>query len=294
MVNDRSSIDAYWRLAIWCLRLSISFQCLGIAGRYLLAKFETESPVYGVLYFESEFHESTAQLIDDLGVYGCLIAGVAILVTGFYSAYSRSTHSDRAEQRLVLIETLILSGVFIWILSMGIGQTIRGDLFARITLLEIAVRLATPVTLIIFLRLKNLNVKNYLFDAGLIILLLATSTTFAVHGYKAIELYGTFLDYLLLSQPLGFPLVTNQQTAETLLWVIGWIDIGLAVALVALRWQGVALYMAAWGLLTAISRVTASGLEAWPEVLIRAANAGAPLTLFFLFRMKSFSKDTIK
>ena len=153
MVNDRSSIDAYWRLAIWCLRLSISFQCLGIAGRYLLAKFETESPVYGVLYFESEFHESTAQLIDDLGVYGCLIAGVAILVTGFYSAYSRSTHSDRAEQRLVLIETLILSGVFIWILSMGIGQTIRGDLFARITLLEIAVRLATPVTLIIFLRL---------------------------------------------------------------------------------------------------------------------------------------------
>jgi len=177
---------------------------------------------------------------------------------------------------------------------MGIGQTIRGDLFARITLLEIAVRLGTPVTLIIFLRLKNLNVKNYLFDAGLIILLLATSTTFAVHGYKAIELYGTFLDYLLLSQLFGFPLVTNQQTAETLLWIIGWIDIGLAVALVALRWQGVALYMAAWGLLTAFSRVTASGLEAWPEVLIRAANAGAPLTLFFLFRMKSFSKDTIK
>jgi hypothetical protein len=48
----------------------------------------------------------------------------------------------------------------------------------------------------------------------------------------------------------------------------------------------IAIYMAAWGLLTAYSRVAAGGMDAWPEMFIRAANAGAPLTLFFLFRLK--------
>lgn len=281
-------------MAIWCLRITISFQCVGIFGRYLLAQFETESPVYGLLFFEFEFQETTSQLIDDVGVYGCLIAGTGILLAGLLSANSYLIRSDKILQRLATFESFILSFVGIWIFSMAIGQTIRGDLFARFSLLEEAVRFAAPMALIFFLENKKLKRKHHLCNAGLVILLIATSATFAAHGYKAIQLYGTFVDYLLLSRPFGFSLVTEQRTAETMLWIIGWIDIGLAIGLLATKSPWAALYMAAWGLLTAFSRITAGGIDAWPEVLIRAANAGAPLTLFFLFRMKSCSEKTIK
>jgi hypothetical protein len=103
-------------------------------------------------------------------------------------------------------------------------------------------------------------------------------------------LYGPFVDFLLLSKPLGITMASNQETAEAMLTVIGGIDIALAISIVFLRWQAIALYMAAWGLLTAFSRITAGGMDSWPELFIRAANAGVPLTLFFLFRSKILLK----
>ncbi len=169
---------------------------------------------------------------------------------------------------------------------MAISETVRGDLFARLTLMEEAVRIATPATLLLFLMDRERSNHGMFSKCGSLILLAATSLTFASHGYQAIELYGPFVDLILLSNPCGITLATDQQTAETLLLIIGWIDIALAILIIALRWQVIAIYMAAWGLLTAYSRVTAGGMDAWPEMFIRAANAGAPLTLFFLFRLK--------
>lgn len=291
LVDNRPFASAHFLMANWCLRLTIAFQCVGISGRYLFASFETESPIFGLLYFEFGFQEITSQIIDDFGVYSCLIAGGALLASGLFRILSGCSLGDKILKRLFAIDAAALFLVFIWTLSMAIGQTIRGDIFARFTLLEDAVRMAAPLALL------ALMLTNRLSDGGLFpkcattILIFATSMTFALHGYKATELYGPFVDFLLLSKPLGITMVSNQEAAEALLFVIGWIDIVLAISIVLLRWQGIALYMAVWGLLTAYSRIAAGGMDAWPELFIRAANAGAPLTLFFLFRSKLLFKN---
>ncbi len=294
LANDRFPINSYFQTAIWCLRLTIAAQCVGISGRYLFGSFETESSIYGLLFFEYGLSEITAQFIDDFGVYGCLIAGVTILFNGVFADLPKLSQSGKSAKLILAIDFVALAFVAAWTLSMGIAQTIRGDLFAKFTLLEEAVRIATPAVLVVLLLGRKIGTGSFCRVVGTIVLLVATSTTFALHGYKAIELYAPFLDYLLLSQPFGLPLVTEQQTAERLLGVIGWLDVALAILLLVFRWQWIALYMAAWGLLTAFSRITAGGMEAWPEVFIRAANAGAPLTLFFLFRMNLRSGNTIK
>ncbi|MDA7859521.1 hypothetical protein N9Z70_00040 [Mariniblastus sp.] len=297
MNNDPSIIPAYYRTAIWCLRITTALQCLGIAGRYLLATFETESPAYGLLFFNFGIPEYAAQFIDDLGVYCCLLASGSIILTGILYDVSKQLLSDQSINRLRSLDNVTLAFIVLWTLSMAIAETIRGDLFSRFTLLEEAVRIASPLALLLFLMTNRLAIGSRSHKWASIILLFATSTTFAIHGYKAIELYGPFVDFLLLSKPFGITIASNQQTAEAFLFVIGWVDIILAISIVVLRWQGIALYMAAWGFLTAFSRITAGGLDAWPELLIRSANAGAPLTLFFLLRGKSlcgFTKNNIR
>ena len=276
---------------IWCLRVTIALQCLGIAGRYLWSKFESESQIYGLLYFDFGFPEYAAQLIDDIGSYGCLLSAVGVLAAGLVSAITKLRLDGSIISRFRYIETPALSFIIIWTIGLAISETVRGGLFARLTLMEEAVRIATPVTLLFFLTTRTRANRGLLTKGGSLILLVATALTFATHGFKAIELYGPFVDLILLANPFGITLITNQQTAETLLFIIGWIDIALAILIIGLRWQVFALYMAAWGLLTAYSRVAAGGMDAWPETFIRAANAGAPLTLFFLFRLKYVASD---
>ena len=286
MDKDRQVTPASFDTILWCLRATTALQCFGIAGRYLFSKFESESQIYGLLYFDFGLPEYAAQLIDDIGGYGCLLSAVGVLAAGFVSAISKHGLSETIIYRLRCIETSALSFIIFWSLGMAISETVRGDLFARLTLMEEAVRIATPATLLLFLMDRERSNHGMFSKCGSLILLAATSLTFASHGYQAIELYGPFVDLILLSNPCGITLATDQQTAETLLLIIGWIDIALAILIIALRWQVIAIYMAAWGLLTAYSRVTAGGMDAWPEMFIRAANAGAPLTLFFLFRLK--------
>lgn len=293
MDANRSTLPTQFNTAIWCLRLTIVAQCVGISGRYLFAKFETESPIYGLLFFDLDFAEVRCQFLDDFGVYGCLVAGVITIGTGIFSECFRPTAEYRKSKLIFFIDATALGFVAVWTLGMAIAETIRGDVFARFTLLEEAVRIASPLVLIIFLATPKMSCNGLFRRGGMLLLLIATATTFAFHGYKAIELYGTFLDYLLLSQPFGITLVEDQRTAELILTVIGWVDIGLAISLLVFRYRAIAIYMAAWGFLTALSRMTAGGWEAWPEVFIRAANAGAPLTLFFLFQLKFHSRNKI-
>ena len=293
MDKDRQVAPASFDTILWCLRATTALQCLGIAGRYLFSKFESESQIYGLLYFDFGFPEYAAQLIDDIGGYGCLLSAVGVLTAGFVSAISKQRLSETIIYRLRFIEISALSFIIFWSIGMAISETVRGDLFARLTLMEEAVRIATPATLLLFLMPRKRSNHGMFSRGGSLILLVATSLTFASHGYQAIELYGPFVDLILLSNPCGITWVTDQQTAETLLLIIGWIDIALAILIIALRWQVIAIYMAVWGLLTAYSRVTAGGMDAWPEIFIRAANAGAPLTLFFLFRLKCLSGNPI-
>ena len=50
--------------------------------------------------------------------------------------------------------------------------------------------------------------------------------------------------------------------------------------------------MALWGIITACSRITANGWEAYPEALIRAANGGLPLAILLYWLNRQRLKPT--
>jgi len=125
---------------------------------------------------------------------------------------------------------------------------------------------------------------------GLCLLHLGVSATFFGHGLEALEHYGRFVDLIIGSAHRWLDLTLSQSTAENILTVIGVQDIFLAGLLlytfiddrlgVFRRWRWIAGWMAVWGLCTALSRMTAGGIDSWHKTLIRSANGGVPLALF--------------
>ena len=267
---------------LWCFRIVIALQCVGIGGRYVLSSNESESDVYGFLFFDHGWPEYSAQLIDDIGAYVCLFSGLILIVNGIVLSRKPSLRLLRI---ILLVDTALLIIVASWTFILAATHSVRGEVYAELTLGELAVRFATPVAMLIYLRgFGNSSKKFTLIATG--VLTIAVTATFAVHGYKAQLLYGPFTDLILLTDQRLFQSDMEQATAESLLYLIGWTDIIVAGLLLFTRWRVVSFYMMLWGLISASSRLTAFGFAAWPETLIRSANWGAPLLLLCLIQIR--------
>lgn len=268
-----------------CLRVIVSIQCFGAAGKYLVSAREQESSLYGLLFFDWGWDESTAQSLDDTGAGLCLVAAILFGLTACFNLLGNRRASEGLPPRwLTWLEFPILIFVAGWFLTLAWAEMMRGGAYTEWAIAEQAVRFMTPLALAIGLLVRE-PVHSKRFSRTIAWMLqISVAATFAVHGWKAIAGYGPFVDLILLSDSLPWVSNMSQAFAERLLWGIGWIDIALAALIVGVRWRWVALYMAFWGFLTVTSRVVALGLEAWPESLIRIANGGAPLGLFFLFQ----------
>ena len=279
------------RFVQWSLRIVIAIQCLGVAGQFVLSEFETESSVYGFLFFECDWPEPLSQLIDDIGAYGCLAAAFVVLGNGFVSNWFSEQDVDSVTSKIFrLADTGVLLFVATWAFALAATQMIRDGVFAELTIGEQAVRFVTPIALLVLTgKWIVTSEKRLRIGAGL--LAVATAITFAVHGYKAQQLYGPFTDLILLSNQRIFHFDITQSTAERILTVIGWLDLLLAALLLTIRWRGVVIYMTLWGMITAFSRVSAFGIVAWPETLVRSANSGAPFVLLLLYRYLATSKS---
>lgn len=258
---------------------------MGVAGKYLISEREQESSIYGLLFFEWGWPEAVAQLIDDLGGWICLLAATIVGLNLFFDVMKGWTKSrGRLGLWFARLELPILGFVSFWFFALATAEMIRGGVFAEWAIPEQAVRFVTPLALLFSLlfRFRDGSRWQEHWIAGM--LRLSIGATFAVHGFKAIVGYGPFIDLILLSDPLPWFGEISQSTAERILWMIGWVDVVLAVVIMFVRSRWIALYMAFWGFLTAGSRMLALGVDAWPESLIRVANGGAPLALVFLFQ----------
>ena len=112
---------------------------------------------------------------------------------------------------------------------------------------------------------------------------IATAVTFVAHGLEAFQANPRFIDYVITAfRRIG--VVVSEDATRVILRVIAVQDFALAVLIVAKRWRWIAGYMAFWGAITAASRMLHMGLSQWPQTLLRAANAGLPLTLWLLWR----------
>ncbi|WP_145057753.1 hypothetical protein [Adhaeretor mobilis] len=121
------------------------------------------------------------------------------------------------------------------------------------------------------------TIRSYL---GMQLLRLAVAATFATHGMEAMLQRSTFVDLLIDSAQRLLHWDLPQSQAEQALFVIGVTDLLLAGACLLTRSRAVFLWMATWGAITAVSRVTAGGLEYhWHETLWRASHCCVPLAL---------------
>lgn len=270
---------------VWCLRITILIQCLGVGGRYLITSYETESPVYGWLYFENQWPEANAQTVDNLGALATVCAGTLLILGG---TLCRKRSGDLEWIRLVHhIEQVAAIWIAFWMLALACAQMMRASMYPEWSLAEHSVRYAAPLALLVLGRIGSglpSETKSVMRRKTVVgILIVATAATFIAHGFKAIQRYSPFTDLILLSNLQWSNLAFGQATAETLLVGIGVVDILVAIALITMRLRWVAFYMAAWGLLTAFSRVAAFGIDAWPETLLRIQNGGVPLVILLFW-----------
>jgi hypothetical protein len=149
---------------------------------------------------------------------------------------------------------------------------------------EQAARFLTPLTLL----LLDFWPPRLKFSLGravvaFFLLRLGAAATFIGHGLEALHqsrVGGSFVELITGSFQNVLQVAVTVDQAQSALGVIGGVDIGLGLGLLLVRSRSFALYMAFWGVLTAVSRALAYGPDAYHMVLIRAASGGAAFALF--------------
>lgn len=181
----------------------------------------------------------------------------------------------------------ILIPISLWLLCQSIAISLNGGKkFSDLAVLAHATRWILPLVLWLglFLRRKGKD----LFESNLLIIMavLSSSITFAVHGWEAFSLNPSFQD-LIYNFAALLSWDVSVSTNSAILKAVGCMDILLALSLLFIRRPKVILWMAIWGLVTAISRPLTMGIEAWPETAIRIANFIMPFFLYLIYRKQA-------
>lgn len=119
------------------------------------------------------------------------------------------------------------------------------------------------------------------------ILRVATSGSFIGHGAFALQGKEGWFKYF---EAVG---INNPETIVTLLFLIGIMDLTLALLLLVKPMRAPMLWMAFWGLWTALLRWPIGPDPIW-DFVERWANWGAPLALLFLHGWPKKPKDWLK
>jgi len=278
-VNSLENHFSYARLA-WGLRWIISLQCFGCAASLAVPSHLNSwlLPLQGDAFAGAV--DTTIALI--LWLTGCALP--------FLGRASLPASQTQCSSPVARCDAALLCFVAGWVFANSVlsWQMNVEDEFAATDSFGHAVRFVAPVVLLAF----GTGTGSYLKLEWL--LRIAIASTFIGHGLAAYWLKPGFVDLIvgtmdtffgddwrLAGQRESFALVT-------LPW-IGRLDFLLA-ALILIpfkRLRTVALWMAIWGFVTAVSRVTAFGWERWPDFLIRMANGGLPLLLWLEWKTSS-------
>ncbi|MCC6546053.1 DoxX family membrane protein [Candidatus Sumerlaeota bacterium] len=105
---------------------------------------------------------------------------------------------------------------------------------------------------------------------------------FISHGLEALYQHPQFIDLIIGSANRWVGFRPTEWQAVQILKVIGTVDVVVGVLLMFGRWRWLIMELALWGLITALSRVTASGAWSTYEVLLRTSHFLAPIALWYL------------
>lgn len=175
--------------------------------------------------------------------------------------------------------------ISLWLLLQSIGTSLNGGKkFSELAVLAHATRWVMPLVLwAVLWELKTAKKRELLEKYIFNIALCSCSVTFAVHGWEALCQNPSFQDLLYNTASIvGWDM--KPQSSTYILKTVACMDITLAVLLLISRRPGILLWMASWGVITALSRITAISLEAWPQSAVRIANGALPLILFYVYK----------
>lgn len=102
---------------------------------------------------------------------------------------------------------------------------------------------------------------------------------FIAHGIQALEKNPHFIDLIIGSTNRWLGHRPTEAQAVAILIPIGIMDVVVGALLLVGRWRPMLYEMALWGLITALSRITATGPLSYPEVLLRASHFLIPLAI---------------
>ena len=144
-------------------------------------------------------------------------------------------------------------------------------------------RIALPLTLAWFAKGRLAIGATKDFSLGLRwFMRLAVAFVFFIHGVIALMHHPEFVDYIIGSARVRFGISIRESVANIMLTVIGVLDILAAVLLLIRPWRWILIYMAFWGFITALSRVTHGSMAQWYEVALRVSHFILPLVLVVL------------
>lgn len=153
--------------------------------------------------------------------------------------------------------------------------------FSQWTLLAHALRYGAPAALaVLYLGLlsRGLGLEKHLAMMGWL-LRAALATVFTVHGVEALMRHPRFIDYIIGTTYNFTGHFLAEAAAIQIMRVIGVVDILVAVLVLVRPRPAVLYWMAFWGLITALARVTTLGLGHHHEVFVRSAHFLAPLAV---------------
>lgn len=137
-----------------------------------------------------------------------------------------------------------------------------------------ALRYGTPFALAL------LAMKAPFGEAQVTMLLrVALAFVFFTHGAECLLHFPRFIDLIIGSADNLLGVRVTESQAKSLLTSIGLVDLFAGVLVLARPNPALLWWMAAWGLITALSRITSLGWDAYREVLLRATHLAVPLAL---------------
>jgi len=261
----------------WGLRWIISLQCFGYAASLAVPSHLNSwlLPLQG---------DAFARAVDATIALVLWVAGCALPFIGRASLPASQT---KWPCPVVRCDAVLLCFVAGWAFLNAVlsWQMNIEDKFAATDPFGHAVRFVAPVALFVFVTGTGSYLKlEWLLRIGI-------ASTFIGHGLAAYWLKPGFVDLIVgtLDTFLGSDWRLAEEREKFAIILLPWIgrmDFMLAflILLPTKYRKTVALWMAIWGFVTATSRLTAFGIERWPDLIIRAANWGIPLLLWWEMR----------
>lgn len=204
-------------------------------------------------------------------------------------------HSQIALAERTLAWVLLLIAVAAWlprrwgavagilaplVLAEALFGTVNGGFaFAEWSIPAQSLRILAPVALILWLfrdRIRFATVSvEWLLRVGI-------ALVFATHGLEAFLGHPAFQDFIIGTADNWLGLAFEEDSIRPVLIAIALVDGIVAVLVLVVSWRGLFAWLAFWGLITALARMSTYGPGAYPELLLRFPHFCAPLALWAL------------